>query len=51
VDAVSPRAIDKRARPGNEDRRTTVPPGDLTAVDESTEETDPAARLDSVEKS
>ena len=47
---MSPRAIDKRARPGNEDHRTTVPPGDLTAVDEATEETDPSARLDPVEK-
>jgi hypothetical protein len=35
VVAVSPRAIDKRARPGNEVHRTTVPPGDLTALDEA----------------
>ncbi|MFG1819157.1 hypothetical protein ACGFIF_35720 [Kribbella sp. NPDC049174] len=33
---MSPRAIDKRARPGNEDHRTTVPPGDLTALEEAT---------------
>jgi hypothetical protein len=48
VDAVSPRAIDKRARPGNEDHRTTVPPGDLTTAEEA-EETDPSARLDPVD--
>jgi hypothetical protein len=34
VVAMSPRAIDKRARPGNEAHRTTVPPGDLAALDE-----------------
>jgi hypothetical protein len=49
VDAVSPRAIDKRARPGNEDHRTTVPRSDLTAADEATEETDPSAQLDPVD--
>jgi hypothetical protein len=47
VDAVSPRAIDKRARPGNEDHRTTVPPGDLTAPDEATaDQTDPTPSAD-----
>ncbi|MEI8406931.1 MULTISPECIES: hypothetical protein [unclassified Kribbella] len=33
---MSPRAIDKRARPGNETHPTTVPPGDLTALEEAT---------------
>ena len=42
VVAVSPRAIDKRARPGNEAHRTTIPPGDLTALDEDPS-TDPEA--------
>jgi hypothetical protein len=38
---MSPRAIDKRARPGNEDHPTTVPPGDVTALEEATSGPDP----------
>jgi hypothetical protein len=34
VVAMSPRAIDKRARPGNEAHPTTIPPRDLSVVDE-----------------
>jgi hypothetical protein len=51
VVAVSPRAIDKRARPGNEAHRTTVPPGDLTALDEATADptTDPDTHLEPAE--
>jgi hypothetical protein len=53
VVAVSPRAIDKRARPGNEVHRTTVPPGDLTALEAALEEaaadTEPETQLDAAE--